>query len=188
VTSRGPARLVVGLTGPNAAGKGEAARYLVSRGLLYHSLSDILREEVALRGLPPTREHLIEMGNLLRRERGAAVLAERTLPRLNGRDVIDSIRNPAEVTALRSEPSFVLLAVDAPVELRFARARSRSRPGDGDTLREFVASEERERGSDPASQQIHLTFEMADLTVSNAGTIEQLEREISAALSGRLEI
>jgi dCMP deaminase len=188
VTSRGPARLVVGLTGPNAAGKGEAARYLVSRGLLYHSLSDILREEVAARGLPPTREHLIEMGNLLRRERGAAVLAERTLPRLNGRDVIDSIRNPAEVTALRREPSFVLLAVDAPIELRFARARSRSRPGDGDTLREFAAREERERGSDPASQQIHLTFEMADLTVTNAGTIEQLEREIAAALSGRLEI
>jgi len=148
VTSSAPARLVVGLTGPNAAGKGEAARYLVSRGLTYHSLSDIIREEVAAKSLPPTRENLIEMGNALRQSCGAAILAERTLARLTGRDVVDSIRNPSEVTALRRDPSFVLVAVDAPIELRFARSRSRARPGDGDSIHEFAAREERERGSE----------------------------------------
>lgn len=186
MTTSGAARLVVGLTGPNAAGKGEAARFLVSRGLAYHSLSDILREEVAARGLPPTRENLIEMGNALRRTGGPGVLAERTLGRLTGRDVVDSIRNPAEVTTLRRESAFLLLAVDAPIELRYERARSRSRPGDGDTFEEFSAREERERGSDPAAQQIHLTIGMADLRVSNAGTVPQLERSIAEILGHRL--
>ncbi|MBI3448083.1 MAG: hypothetical protein HY049_04060 [Acidobacteria bacterium] len=186
MTSSAPPRLVVGLTGPNAAGKGEAARCLVARGFAYHSLSDILREAVASRALPPTRENLIQMGNEMRRAGGASVLAERALERLTGRDVVDSIRNPSEVTALRRDPAFILLAVDAPIEVRFERSRRRSRPGDGQTLAEFAEKEQRERGSDPAAQQIHLTFGMADLSVSNQGTIADLERAIVAALGDRL--
>lgn len=186
MTSSRPRRLVVGLTGPNAAGKGEAANYLVSRGFVYHSLSDIIREEAASRGLPPTRENLIEIGNSLRRSGGAGVLAERTLPRLAGRDVVDSIRNPAEVEALRRDPDFLLLAVDAPLETRWARARARMRPGDGDSLEEFAAREARERGSDPAAQQIHRTIEMADLRVDNSGTLPDLHARVEEALEGRL--
>lgn len=186
MTSSGPPRLVVGLTGPNAAGKGEVARYLVSCGLIYHSLSDIIREEAAARHLPPTRENLIEIGNALRRAEGAGVLAERTLRRLMGRDVVDSIRNPAEVSALRGEPAFILLAVNAPIELRYARATARARPGDGSTLQEFADREAREHGSDPSSQQIHRTFEMADVRVDNSGSLQDLDRAVARALAGRL--
>ena len=39
--------LVIGLTGPNAAGKGEVANHLEARGFRLHSLSDIVREEAA---------------------------------------------------------------------------------------------------------------------------------------------
>ena len=37
--------IVVGLTGPNASGKGEVSRYLKKKGFAYHSLSDIIRDE-----------------------------------------------------------------------------------------------------------------------------------------------
>lgn len=181
-----PGRLVVGLTGPNAAGKGEVARLLVAHGLRYHSLSDIIREEAAARGLPPTRENLIEIGNDLRRMGGAGVLAERTLARLTGRDIVDSIRNPAEVEVLRREPAFLLLGVDAPIEIRHARAVARSRPGDGGTLREFAAREDREKGTDPSAQQIHLALEMADLRVDNSADLGSLGRQVEALLAGRL--
>lgn len=184
-TSRLPARLVVGLTGPNAAGKGEAARYLASLGFASHSLSDVIREEAAARGIPPVRENLIRLGNELRRTGGPAVLAEKILARLTGRDVVDSIRNPAEVEALREHPDFVMLRVDAPLETRYARARQRARPGDGSSLDEFAEREERERSRDPRDQQIHRTTEMADHTVENSGTLEDLHRAIDAFLAAR---
>jgi dephospho-CoA kinase len=47
--------MVVGLTGANAAGKGEVALHLCDRGFRVHSLSDIVREEAERRGLAPER-------------------------------------------------------------------------------------------------------------------------------------
>jgi dephospho-CoA kinase len=182
-TSRLPARLVIGLTGPNAAGKGEAARYLASLGFTSHSLSDVIREEAAARGLAPIRENLIRLGNELRRAGGAGVLAERILDRLTGRDVVDSIRNPAEVEVLRRDPGFVMLRIEAPLETRYARAAARARPGDGTTLEEFARREERERSTDPRDQQIHRTIEMAEATVENSGTLEDLQAAINRFLA-----
>lgn len=174
--------MIVGLTGPNAAGKGEVAAHLISLGFAYHSLSDVLREELDVRGVAPTRENLIAVGNELRAAGGAGVLAERILPRLGRRDVVDSIRNRTEVQILRGLPGFTLLGVDAPVEVRFVRARARNRPGDGTTLEEFRAKEARENSPDPARQQLALTFSLADATVSNEGTLSGLHRRVDEFL------
>ena len=65
--------MIVGLTGPNAAGKGEAARFLMERGFAYHSLSDVVREEATARGLDHSRENLIRVGNELRASFGAGL-------------------------------------------------------------------------------------------------------------------
>jgi dephospho-CoA kinase len=174
--------MVLGLTGPNAAGKGEVADYLRARGFTVHSLSDVVREEARLRGLPPEREHLIRVGNLLRKQSGAGVLAERILPRLGARMVVDSVRNPAEVTVLRRLPRFVLLGVDAPVEVRFERSLRRARPGDPRTLEEFRERERQENASDPEGQQLDATFRLADRIIENDGSREDLHVRIEAAL------
>ena len=175
--------MIVGLTGPNAAGKGEVAAYLVSRGFTYHSLSEVLREEFSRAGIEPTRAHLIAKGNELRTANGPGVLAARIALRLGDRDVVDSIRNPAEVSELRSRPGFFLLGVSAPLEVRFQRAVSRGRPGDGPTLEEFRANEARENSSDPARQQLAVTFDLADSTIANDGSIDRLRRRIDEALA-----
>ena len=166
--------LAVGLTGPNAAGKSEVAAHLVRRGFTYHSLSDVVRAEADRRGLDPTRLHLIEIGNDLRRREGPASLAVRIRSRLGNRDVIDSIRNPAEVEKLRGLPDFHLLGVDAPVEVRFERSRRRGRLGDGDTLDEFRRREEIENTLDPAAQQLRATLELADAVLRNEGSLDEL--------------
>src|SRR5258705_6391863 len=114
--------LVLGVTGPNAAGKGEVSAYLKQLGFSVHSLSDIVREAAQARGFPPEREHLIRIGTELRESGGPGVLAQKLIPRLGLRDVVDSIRHPAEVEQLRRVPGFFLIAVDAPPELRFARS------------------------------------------------------------------
>jgi len=173
---------VLGLTGSNAAGKGEVAEYLREQGFTLHSLSDIVREEAAARGLPPDREHLIRIGNELRRVGGPGVLAERILPRLGPRDVVDSVRNPAEVRVLRRIPYFVLLGVTAPMELRFRRALARGRPGDPPTLEGFREREAQENTLDPHAQRLAATLELADHVVGNDGSLAGLRRGIDALL------
>ena len=173
---------VVGLTGPNAAGKSVVAEHLKGRGYAYHSLSDIVREEAARRGLSPTRAHLIATGNDLRRSGGPMILAVRIGDRLGGRDVVDSIRNPAEVEELRRDPAFRLLGIDASMELRFERARLRGRLGDGDTLDEFRQREEEENTADPAAQQLRATLALADAQVRNDGSLSDLERQVDEIL------
>jgi len=162
------------------------AAYLRRLGFACHSLSDIVREEAARRELPPEREHLIRIGNLLRQEGGAGVLAERILPRLGRRDAVDSIRNPTEVEVLRRLPSFVLAGVRAPAELRFERSRARARAGDPESFEEFRARERQEEGTLPTAQQLSATFKLADVVVDNGGDIEQLHRGIDHMLAERL--
>ena len=96
--------MLIGLTGRNAAGKGEVARYLQKKSFYYYSLSDVIRDEIRSRDLQPTRESLITVGNELRQRYGANILAERILAKVEDDKhyVIDSIRNPAEVNAFRA--------------------------------------------------------------------------------------
>jgi len=175
--------MVIGLTGPNASGKGEVARYLEAHGYVYHSLSDVVREEAALRELDPLRENLIKIGNELRTQHGPSVLAERVRTKLTGKDIVDSIRNPSEVMEMRKEKDFFLLAVDAPVRLRFERAIGRGRIGDGITLNEFIEKEERENSLDPAAQQLRECMKFADRIIINDGTLDELHRKIDEILS-----
>jgi dephospho-CoA kinase len=175
--------MIVGLTGPNAAGKGEVVAHLRALGFAAHSLSDVVRDEAAARGVAPEREQLIRIGNELRRAGGAGILAERILPRLGGRDVVDSIRNPSEVAVMRRLPAFWLLGVDAPARVRFARSVARSRPGDPVTFEEFEERERQENSSDPDAQQLATTLVLADRVVTNGGSIEALHAEIDRTLA-----
>jgi dephospho-CoA kinase len=175
-------RLVFGLTGPNAAGKGEVAHWFRERGFAVHSLSDVVREEAAVHGLPPEREILIRTGNELRERHGPGVLAERIVPRLGDRDVVDSIRNPYEVEALRRVPGFVLLGITAREEVRFRRSVSRARPGDPETLEMFRRREREENTDDPGAQRLDATFRLADRVVRNDGDLAALHAELEQLL------
>jgi dephospho-CoA kinase len=175
-------KIVLGLTGPNAAGKGEVADYLKTRGFTLYSLSNIVREEAKARSVPPEREHLIAIGNDLRRDGGPSVLADRLIPRLGDRDVVDSIRNPAEVQALRSLPHFTLIGVAAATEVRFRRSLARARPGDPGTLEMFEARERQENSDDPNAQQLAVTFEMADRIIWNDSDLDSLHQAVDRLL------
>ena len=173
---------LVGLTGTNGAGKGEAAAYLGTKGYAYRSLSDVLREELAARGLAASRDNLIVIGNELRARFGPDVLARRTMAKALGPAVIDSIRNPREVDYLRRQDGFVLIAIDAPVEVRFARARARGRDESAATLEEFRAKEDVEMAGSETGQQLARCMAMADRSIMNDGTLEELWRKVEECL------
>jgi dCMP deaminase len=172
--------MILGVAGLNGAGKGELVRFLETRSFYALSLSDVIREELRGRGLEPTRDRMIETGRAMRAAEGPGALAEHLVRELapDRNYVIDSVRHPAEVEVLRAQPrGFKLLWVDADAALRLERIRARGRGGDPATLDELRAFEGRELGSsDPAAQQLLAVRELADVTLSNDGSLDDLRR------------
>ena len=169
---------LIGLTGTNGAGKGETAAFFMVRGYAYFSLSDILREELGTRGEVVTRDNLIRTGNELRERYGPDVLARRTMAKIGGLAVIDSIRNTHEVAFLRRQEGFVLLAIDAPIEMRFARVAARGRDESAADLVAFRKKEEEERTGGETAQQLEACMAAADRLILNDGTIPDLHRKL----------
>jgi dCMP deaminase len=181
--------MLIGLTGRNAAGKGEVARYLQTKSFYYYSLSDAIRDEIRSRGEQPTRDRLIIVGNELRQKYGSNVLAERILAKIEDDKhyVIDSIRNPAEVEAFRGAKHFKLIRIDAPPQVRFERILSRRRESDPSTFEEFVALENREAEGDDTSQNLVKVELMADETLVNDGPFSKLYPQIDELLKKLLK-
>jgi dephospho-CoA kinase len=175
--------LVIGITGRNCAGKDTVADVLEARGFERHSLSDAIRAELRARGGVITREALIALGRELRAAEGPAVLAERMKRMIRtDRVCLVSVRSPAEVRSLRELEGFVLLAVEAPVDVRFAREVARDREGADGTLEEFVALEAREDSSDANAQQLSAAIALADHVLVNDGAPADLERSVAVLL------
>ena len=177
--------IIIGLTGRNAAGKTTAGEALGTRGFSYLSLSDVSRVEATRRGLEPLRENLTALGNELREKHGPGALAELTVGRMqpDRNYAVDSIRHPAEVMALKKAGSFSLFHIFAPLEARFARSMDRARPGDAQTLQDFIRQEEREfASSNAASQQLLETERLADRRIDNDGTLDAFTARLEATL------
>jgi dCMP deaminase len=182
--------MIIGLTGKNAAGKGEVARFLQERGFHFGSLSDMLRKELKDRRIQATRDNLTRIGNELREKHGPSVLAERMLRTLHDAQnyVIDSFRNPSEVEAFRRRSDFVLWAVTATPAVRFERIKVRARESDPDTLAHFLAVEEREAHNvDPTKQSINACEKAADLKIPNNGSLEVLHKRLTNVLRTTLK-
>ncbi len=172
----------IGLTGTNGSGKGAAAEYFISKGYAFYSLSDVIREELKKDGLELTRDNLIRKGNELRAARGADFLARQVMKIVEGKTVIDSIRNPEEVRFLQGKKNFILLAIDADVKLRYERVKKRGRDESAATLQEFIEKEDEEQTTNPMQQQLHTCLEMADFTVLNEESLEDLYNKLEKFL------
>ena len=183
--------MIIGLTGKNASGKGEAANYLKTKGFVYYSLSDVLREEATKRGIEHSRDNLIDLGNELREKFGPNYLAKQInnkigdSKKLSTNDhffVVDSIRSPYEAKELMKNKDFILVGIDATIEIRFERLLRRNRLGDAKTLEEFKKQEERENLKSDTNQQLDETFKLADIVIANDETLEELHKKIEEML------
>ncbi|MDP2642345.1 MAG: dephospho-CoA kinase [Candidatus Peregrinibacteria bacterium] len=173
--------MIIGLTGSMGCGKGEIVKILEKEGFLYITLSMMVREEARKRGIEEEREKLMEVGNSMRREEGAGVLARCAVAKIlaSGHDkwVIDGIRNPAEIDELKKERAdFVGVGVNTERELLISRILSRARESDAKTKDEIVRKIDRELGvGEPEDgQQVAKCLQKVDVTVDNNGTLEEL--------------
>jgi dephospho-CoA kinase len=179
--------VVIGLTGPNAAGKGEVCKYLSKKSFIVFSLSDVLREVAYKKGIEITRENLIYLGNKLRTQYGSGYLAKKLIEKIKkyNKVVIDSIRNIGEIKEFKREfkDKFFLIYITAPKKTRFKFLKKRGREGDPKTYKEFLAVEKRECSNKKNQQQIHLCKKHADFFINNNSSLDMLYKKVDTILS-----
>ena len=181
--------MIIGITGWMAAGKDTVADYLIEkRGFLYISLSDIIREALRAEGREVSRDNLREKGNELRDQYGPDYLAQQALKIVVANPekdyVIPSIRQSAEVRVLRDNPAFKLWAVVGPIEERFARMQVRKRGDDQliTSIEVLKEKEDAENGGTANCQEVGVTVSMADVTIDNSGTFDELYAKVDETL------
>jgi len=181
--------MIFGFCGTIGSGKGTAIELLQKEfGAAGFSLSDEIRHECKKRDLGLERTNLIAVGNEMRKKEGDGYWATRTAARVKMMPgwqkrvtTIDSIRLPAEVEALVEEfgDKFVLISVDAPIEVRYERIKTRNRAGESKlSLEQFKASEEKEQSKQKGEPNLAATMALADFEVVNDESRAELEREV----------
>ena len=184
---------VIGITGRSASGKGTVAEYLVERyGYTHLSVRKVIKEEVKkeLGRDSQSRDELIDIANLIRERHGADYFVLKLYEQAKelGQDcIIESIRTVGEVEALREKADFLLLAVDAPLELRYERVETNNREEIENEIsfEEFKAQDLRENTSELKTiQNISKCVLMADAIIENEweDDIDALHKEIDIVM------
>jgi len=139
---------VVAIVGMPGAGKGFVSNAAKARGMPVFVCGDVIREETARRGLPPSPENMGVVMLDIRQQEGPSVVAERLIPKLeaspSGVAIVEGVRSMDEVSALRRNHSVVIAAVHASPETRFDRLLRRARGDDPKSWDEFVDRDLRE--------------------------------------------
>ena len=178
--------MIIGVTGPIASGKSVFVDELVKRGFVYHRISDEVREEAKSLGIPIERTALQDLGNKMREKHGNGYWAQRLMKKMRiGKNyVIDGIRNPGEIIALKAAGDFVLVCVDAPEKERFRRIIVRNKDSDPKTIEEVKKIDSRDRGNNEAGhgQQTNECMKLAEHLIINDGTEEELKAKVDKLL------
>lgn len=192
---------IIGLAGTNGSGKDTVGHMLAERhNYLFVSVTDIMREELKRRGLPPAREHMRDLSAEWRREFGLGVLVTRAVELFKKAGdkyagvVMASLRNPYEADEIHKLGG-TMVWVDADPKVRYERiqasaaARGADRAVDDQkTFEQFLADEQaemhRQAGADEATLNMAAVKEKSDIFLeNNSSDIEVFKASAEAALS-----
>ncbi len=176
---------VIAFVGLPLSGKSTAAKVAEEMGIPVVCMGDVVREEARRRGLPQTDENLGRIAEELRRKEGMDAIAKRCIPiiREKGKElgvvVVDGIRGIAEVERFKKEfgDDFVLINIEAPLEIRFERALKRRRSDDISSVEELKRRDERE-----LSWNMGEAMKMANFTIENVGGLEEFKEKVRGIL------
>jgi len=177
-------KIILGLTGEIASGKGTVVKYLVEKhDASTHRFSTIMRDVLDRLHIEHTRDSLQKTSSMLRDTFGenilAKVMAQDTKEDKNEIIVIDGVRRVQDIEFLRQDPNFKLVFVDTNLEKRYERIIQRSENSDdrNKTFEEFKFDAQRE-----AELTIAELREYADVILDNNGTPKELENKIEDLL------
>jgi dephospho-CoA kinase len=168
--------VTVGMPG---SGKDELLEIARTIGLATLKMGDLVRDETRRRGLPLTNANVGRVASEEREKHGAAVWAQRALPKLTEtRMLVDGCRSDAEVTVFRHNfGDLFVLGIFASPETRYDRMSARGRNDDAAGLQEFFDRDRRE-----LKWGIGNAFALADGMLINEGSLDQFRRNARAEL------
>ena len=187
-------KFYVGVTGLLGTGKDTVANMLseIVRSLgaevSKRNLSDEVRAELVRRGRIADlsrRAVLIEVANELRENYGEGILAKHAIEWYRNSNnfedelpsllIIVGIRNPGEVVEFRNEwgKKFLLVSVEANDDIRFLRLSSRDQYKEDNNFIKEIEEADKAIGISDCTK-------LADWSISNNGTIKELQSAVHA--------
>lgn len=178
--------MIIAIAGTHGAGKGTVVDYLKQKGFVHLSARELIKEEVARRGLEPTRPNISATVTDMRNKISPLWVVETLMDRAKetgGDVVIESIYTLPEVEYLRGRGALVL-AIDADPEIRYNRVIGRGSETDHITFEQFKEQQERElASSDPNAQNVQAVMQVADYTIQNNASTEELFVQVEKLLT-----
>jgi dephospho-CoA kinase len=178
-------KIVIGIVGEIAAGKGTAAEYLKNKynGIIF-KFSTVMRDVLDRLYLPQTRENLQAVSLALRQTFGqdlfAKTMARDAAASTSPLTIIDGIRRPSDISELSKLDIFHLITITADEKTRFERIRERKENlNDAEkTWEQF----QKEAAAD-AEMTIRTIAPLAEFTIDNNGSVEDLRYKLDAIIA-----
>ena len=176
------AKIIIGLVGPIASGKGVTKKYLETKyGAKHCKFSTPLRDVLIRLRIDISRDNMIDLSTILRERYGQDLLAKVIASDASRLDsdivVVDGVRRIDDIEHLSTLPHFKLVKVDADPKIRDERMKLRNENvGDAEkTFGEFMEDHERE-----TETTIPGVMEKAQYSLENDGSLEELYSQIDS--------
>jgi dephospho-CoA kinase len=157
------------IIGMPAAGKDIARQYACTKGYRYFATGDIVRAEVARRGVSPDADSMAKLSTELRGNDGLGVTRLALKAALDsGEPVVfmEGIRSKQEIDLIGARSETVVVAFLAPRSLRRERVLSRGRSDDSAAA--FDGRDRRE-----IDYGLAVPIALADEYILNTGTVDE---------------
>ena len=177
---------VIGVFGLIGSGKDTVAEHLEQKYGFHHvSYGNLVRDLAKQLGRTVQRDDLIKTQRAYVQRHGQSYFGALAVKKIRESNdelaVLSGIRRAQDVEAPRKAfgEDFILVFVDVSAKIRFARMAKRRRPGDPETLEEFLRQEEEEKkafGFDEVMRYVKYK-------IKNEGTLEEFNRNVDNFLT-----
>jgi dephospho-CoA kinase len=183
-----PNKIILGLCGEIASGKGTAVKYLEKKyGATSHRFSTSLRDILKRLYLEINRKNMQKVSLVLREGFGqnllAKVITEDVKNDKNKIIIVDGVRRPADIEYLTKLPEFKLIYITADIKIRHERIVQRGENEDdkNKTFKQFEKDHEAE--TELLIPEIGKT---AEIKIDNNGNYEELCAQIDKIIGKEL--
>jgi dephospho-CoA kinase len=183
-----PNKIILGLCGKIASGKGTVVKYLEKKySAASYRFSTPLRDVLKRLYLETSRENMQSASQTLRETFGqnllAKVITEDVKNDQNRIIIVDGVRRPADIEYLAKLPEFKLVYITANIKIRYERIIRRNENEDDKTktFEQFVKDNQAE-----AELLIHEIGQTTDFKIDNNGGFEELYAQVDKIIEKEL--